>query len=72
VIYFVLLLSGVSVILYMETPRDRGDQQQPPKQTTLVYICGGLQLLFLWPLLFVYHAKSIITVLFLWLILRFW
>jgi len=26
----------------METPRDRTDQQ-PPKQTTLVYICGGQQ-----------------------------
>jgi len=26
----------------METPRDRSDQQ-PPKQTTLVYICGGQQ-----------------------------
>jgi len=26
----------------METPRERSEQQ-PPKQTTLVYICGGHQ-----------------------------
>jgi len=42
----ILFFSGVNLhILYikMETPRDRSDQQ-PPKQTTLVYICGGWHL----------------------------